>query len=289
MLGQPVNADTSHSTTTLVLLGTGTPNADTDRTGPAAAVVVSDVPYLVDCGPGVVRRAAAAHERGLSGLAAEALNRVFLTHLHSDHTLGLPDLILSPWVLERESPLHVYGPSGTRTMVEHILAAYDPDIRARIDGPEPANQTGWQAIAYEIGPGTVYHDERVTVHAFAVDHGPMPAFGFRFCTPDRTIVFSGDTTATETIVEQAAGCDVLVHEVYSSVGLQSRPPEWQRYHRAVHTSAQELGDLAARICPGLLVLTHQLLWGASEQDLLNEIRETYDGEIWFGRDLDVIQ
>ena len=274
--------------TTLVLLGTGTPNADPDRCGPAAAVVVDGVPYLVDCGPGVVRRAAAAYERGVPGLKVEGLDRVYLTHLHSDHTLGLPDLILSPWVLEREQPLHVYGPVGTQAMVEHILAAYEPDIRARTDGPEPANQTGWQAAAHEIEPGTIYRDGQVTVHAFAVDHGPMPAFGYRFNTPDRTIVFSGDTTPTETIVEQAEGCDVLVHEVYSTVGLQSRPPEWQCYHCAVHTSARELGELAARIQPGLLVLTHQLLWGVSEQDLLNEISGMYDGEIWFGRDLDVI-
>ncbi len=288
MLGQPVDKDASHSTTILVLLGTGTPNADPDRAGPAAAVVVDSVPYLVDCGPGIVRRAAAAHERGVSVLAVKALNRVFVTHLHSDHTLGLPDLILSPWVLERESPLHVYGPVGTRTMVEHILAAYEPDIRARIDGPEPANQTGWQAVVHEVEPGTIYRDERATVHAFAVDHGPMPAFGYRFDAPDRTIVFSGDTAPTEAIVEQAAGCDVLVHEVYSTVGLQSRPPEWQRYHRAVHTSARELGELAARIHPGLLVLTHQLLWGISDEDLLDEIREAYDGKVLLGRDPDTL-
>ena len=166
------------TTTTLVLLGTGTPNADPNRAGPASAIVVDEVPYLVDCGPGVVRQAAAANQRGVPGLAVEILDKVYLTHLHSDHTLGLPDLILSPWVLERESPLHVYGPTGTRSMVEHLLAAYEPDIRARIDGPEPANQTGWQAVVHETGPGAVYRDERVTVTAFAVDHGPMLALGY---------------------------------------------------------------------------------------------------------------
>ena len=119
--------------TQVILLGTGTPNADPARSGPATAVVVDGVPYIVDCGPGVVRRAAAA------GLKASSLGHVFITHLHTDHTLGLPDLIFTCWVLERGQPLQVYGPPGTKRMTDHILAAYDEDIRIRLDGFEPAN------------------------------------------------------------------------------------------------------------------------------------------------------
>src|SRR5918999_4420656 len=141
--------------TRVVVLGTGTPNADPDRSGPGVAVVRGGDAYLVDAGPGVVRRAAAAHRGGVAALAADRLRVVFLTHLHSDHTLGLPDLILSPWVLERTEPLEVYGPPGTREMVDHLLAAYRADVRNRIDGLEPANETGWKVNVHEVSPGVV--------------------------------------------------------------------------------------------------------------------------------------
>ena len=108
----------------IVLLGTGTPNADPARSGPSVAIVANGCPYLVDFGPGVVRRAAAACQAGIQGLAVERLNRAFLTHLHSDHTAGYPDLILTPWVLKRDEPLHAYGPAGLGEMTDHILAAY---------------------------------------------------------------------------------------------------------------------------------------------------------------------
>lgn len=271
----------------VVLLGTGTPNADPARSGPSVAVVVDGCPYLVDFGPGVVRRAAAACEAGVEGLAVERLNRAFLTHLHSDHTAGYPDLILTPWVLERDEPLHVYGPPGLRDMTDHLLAAYRQDIRERIEGLEPANERGYQAIAHEIEPGPVYRDERVRVEAFPARHGSWTAFGYRFQTPDRVIVISGDTAPAETIVEQSQGCDVLLHEVYCAGRFQSLPLAWQRYHAQVHTSTRELARLAAEAQPSLLVLYHQLFWGASEQELLDEIGELYDGPTASARDLDV--
>ena len=124
--------------TRLVLLGTGTPNADPERSGPATAVVVDDQVYLFDAGPGIVRRAAqAARDREIPALRASNLKRVFLTHLHSDHTTGLPDLLLAPWVLDRSDPLHVYGPPGTRAMMAAIHTAWSRDIDARLNGLEP--------------------------------------------------------------------------------------------------------------------------------------------------------
>ena len=271
----------------VVLLGTGTPNADPARSGPSVAIVVNGSPYLVDFGPGLVRRAAAACRAGVEGLAVERLNRAFLTHLHSDHTAGFPDLILTPWVLERDEPLHVYGPPGLTEMTGHILAAYRQDIRERIEGLEPANSRGCQAIAHEIEPGQVYQDDSVTVEAFPVKHGSWTAFGYRFQTPDRTIVVSGDTAPTGTIVEQSRGCDLLLHKVYPVGRFESLPPEWQRYHAHVHTSPRELARLAAEAQPGLLVLYHQLFWGVSDQKLLDEIAEHYSGPVVSGHDLDV--
>ena len=267
--------------TQVILLGTGSPNADPARSGPATAVVVDGVPYIVDCGPGVVRRAAAA------GLKASSLGHVFITHLHTDHTLGLPDLIFTCWVLERGQPLQVYGPPGTKRMTDHILAAYDEDIRIRLDGFEPANTEGYKVVVHEMKPGVVLKDERVTVTAFRVDHGSWKeAFGFRFETPDRTIVISGDTRPSENLIEQAKGVDLLIHEVYSHEKFQKRMPVWQRYHSLFHTSTLELGEIAKKTKPRLLVLTHQLLWGATDEDLLREISTVYDGPVVSGADLD---
>jgi ribonuclease BN (tRNA processing enzyme) len=267
--------------TKLILLGTGTPNAEPARAGPAAAVVVGETPYIVDFGPGVVRRAVAA------GLDATRLTRAFLTHMHSDHTAGYPDLILTPWTLEREEPLDVYGPPGLEVMTERLLAAYEADVNERLRGLEPANETGWRVEAHDVEPGVVYRDDNVEVEAFAVDHGSWDAYGYKFRTADRAVVISSDTAPTEIIVEKGRGCDILVHEVYSVAGFETLTPAWQKYHAAVHTSSRELAALAARAEPKLLVLYHQLLWGVSYDELVAEVKEGYDGEVVSGRDLDV--
>jgi ribonuclease Z len=274
--------------TLLVMLGTGTPNPVPERSGPAVAVIAGGQPYLVDCGPGVVRRAAAARLAGVTALDMPDLTRLFVTHLHSDHTAGYADLILTPWVLERDQPFEVYGPPGIRSMTDHILAAYSEDINIRLHGSQPQNATGIQVNAHEIDPGEIYQDENVRVTAFAVPHGAWShAFGFRFDTADRSIVITGDTTATDSVVEACNGCDVLVHEVYAKWGLDRRTPEWQAYYRASHTSGVELGEIAARAQPKLLVLYHQLLSGATEAQLLAEIRQSFDGPVVFADDLDV--
>jgi ribonuclease BN (tRNA processing enzyme) len=276
------------SPTQVVLLGTGTPNADPDRSGPSVAIVVNDTPYLVDFGPGVVRRASAAFRKGIKGLAIKNLDLAFVTHLHSDHTAGYPDLILTPWVLERKEPLKVYGPKGINAMTAQILRAYREDIAIRLSGGEPSNKTGFRVIAHEIQPGVVYKDENVTVKAFLVSHGSWTeAYGFRFETPDRVIVVSGDCRPSPSVIQNCNGCDVLIHEVYSQSGFATRPPEWQKYHSRYHTSSRELAQLATKARPGLLILYHQLFWGTTEDDLLKEVRTGYGGKVVSGRDLDV--
>jgi ribonuclease BN (tRNA processing enzyme) len=274
-----MNSD-SHQTR-IILLGTGTPNADPERSGPSVALVVNGAPYIIDFGPGVVRRAAAA------GIPVHLLTRAFLTHLHSDHTAGYPDLIFTPWTLERTEPLEVYGPPGIQEMTGHILAAYQQDIRERLYGLEPANTTGYHVHAHEIEPGTVYTDENLRVEAFPVNHGSLQAFAFKVYTPDKTIVISGDTAPVECMVEQCRNCDVLIHEVYSVKGMKTRPPVWQAYHKRVHTSSHQLAELASQARPGLVVLYHQLFWGVSEDELLQEVKMLYDGAVVSGRDLDV--
>ncbi len=276
------------SRTQIVLLGTGTPNADPERSGPSVAIVVDDTPYIVDFGPGVVRRASAAHRMGVRALAMPKLTKAFVTHLHSDHTAGYPDLIFTPWVLEREQPLEVYGPKGLKAMTNHILQAYQEDIRIRLDGLEPANKTGYKVKVHEIKPGEIYRDQNVKVTAFLVKHGSWPeAFGYRFDTPDRSIVISGDCAPSESVINHCNGCDVLIHEVYSQSGFATRTPVWQRYHSTFHTSSRELGEIATKAKPGLLILYHQLFWGTSEEKLVNEVREFFNGRVVSGSDLAV--
>jgi ribonuclease BN (tRNA processing enzyme) len=278
----------AESRTQIVFLGTGTPNADPDRSGPAVAIVVNDQPYLVDFGPGVVRRASLGLRNGITGLALSKLTRAFVTHLHSDHTAGYPDLILTPWVLDRKEPLEVYGPHGLKAMTHHMLAAYKEDIDMRLHGLEHANADGYKVIAHEIRPGVIYKDANVTVKAFLVRHGSWKeAFGYRFETPDRTIVVSGDTAPSESVVENCNRCDVLIHEVYSQAGFATRTPAWQEYHSHFHTSSKELAELATRAKPGLLILYHQLFWDMTEESLLAEIRRGYDGKVVSAHDLDV--
>lgn len=269
--------------TKVILLGTGNPNADPERSGPATAIVVNGAIYLVDCGPGIVRRAAAAK------LPMEELKRVFITHLHSDHTAGLSDLILTPWVLDRTAPLEAYGPPGLKSMSKHIVAAYQEDIQMRVKGLEGANPTGYKVNAHEIQPGVVYKDANVTVKAFRVLHGSWKyAYGYRFETKDRTILISGDTTFTREMIEQARGVDLLIHEVYCEAGLAAREPKWQKYHSSFHTASRDLAKIAAEAKPKLLVLYHALWWKSSEEQLLKEIREVYKGPVAVGRDLQVI-
>lgn len=274
--------------TQVVLLGTGTPNADPNRFGPAVAIVVNDIPYVVDSGAGVVRRAAAAAQIGVKGLAVVNLRRLFVTHLHSDHTVGLPDFILTPAVLERDAPLEIYGPSGTKRMTNHILKAFAEDINIRLKGLEPSKPRGYEVQVHDVKPGVIYKDANVTIKAFIVKHGSwVQAYGYRFETADKVIVISGDCAPSESIIEACNGCDVLVHEVYSTAGFARRPPEWQRYHSNFHTSSKELAEIATKAKPKLLVLYHQLFWGTTPEQLIEEMRKYYKGNVVSGNDLDI--
>jgi ribonuclease BN (tRNA processing enzyme) len=274
--------------TRVVLLGTGNPNADPERSGPAVAIIINNESYLIDCGPGIVRRAAAAKNKGFESLAPKNLKRVFITHLHSDHTVGLPDLIFTPWVLGRDMPLKIIGPKGTKSMADHILQAYNDDIRNRIDGPEPANTEGYKVNVTEYKEGLIYQDSNINVYAYKVEHGSwQEAYAFQFVTKDRVITVSGDCRPCEGIIAASMGCDILVHEVYSYIGFLTRTPEWQAYHEQSHTSTYELAELAQKVKPKLLVMYHVLSWGAKPEVMVNEVKQNYKGKVVCGSDLDV--
>jgi ribonuclease BN (tRNA processing enzyme) len=279
--------------TQVVFLGTGTPRPDPERSGPATAIVVNGSSYLVDFGAGVVRRAVAAFDRGIKALAVEKLDIAFLTHMHSDHTVGYPDLIFTSWVHGRKRPLRVYGPPGMAAMTRHVLAAWQPDIDIRTKGFEKRNPAGAAVEAHDIEPGVVYRDSNVTVTAFPVRHGDVPnAFGYRFQTSDRVIVISGDASPTPALVDACRKCDVLIHEVFSEEYVPSAVPHWNEYRARFHTTTTQLAEIARKTEPGLLVLYHRGVRRAggadiSDEQYIAEIRRTYSGKVVVARDLDV--
>lgn len=279
-------AHAAPSRTRIVMLGTGTPIPDPDRSGPGVAIIVDSVPYLFDAGTGIVRRASAALRNGVPGLKTAQLNRLFLTHLHSDHTLGLADVLFTPWIQGRREPLELFGPPGTARLLRGITDGNSEDIADRVASAGGPSAEGWNANVHEITEGIVYKDARITVRAFAVPHSAWRyALGYRIETPDRTIVISGDARQNPAVAEQCHGCDVLIHEVYSDAGFSTVPAARQPYHAQAHTSATQLGAVATAAKPGVLVLYHQLYFGASDEQLLREVRSRYTGKVVSAVDL----
>ncbi len=290
--------------TKLVLLGTGTPNACPFASGPAVSVVVGSRAYLVDFGPGIVRMAAKAYALGQDALRPDKLDIAFCTHLHSDHTAGLPDLLLTPWVLERKVPLSLYGPRGLENMASHIKQAYAEDISFRINGFEKANASGCEMAVHEIHEGRVYEDSNVLVNAIKVSHGELESYAYKFVTDSGAILISGDSAPISAIANHAKDVDILLHEAEYSAGLASRDPKWQKYHQSVHTMSTDLGALAAASQPKLLVTYHRIYHmniHDNEKDIAKEVKFRegkileeiaaggFKGKAVNGHDLDVFE
>ena len=271
--------------TIIITLGTGTPVPNPERSGPATAVVVGRRVFLFDAGPGVMRRVAAA------GLPIDGVTAAFITHLHSDHTLGLPDLVLTSWVMGRSTPMRVVGPPGLRRMTDHIIAAWSEDTLVRVKGLERGRPGGYRVDAREVTGGVAFDSGGVKITAVRVPHGEWKyAFAYRVDTPDRKILISGDTRYSDAVEKAANGVDVLVHEVYpeTRVAAENRPGGdlWPQYLREVHTSDVELGKLAAKAKPKLLLLSHVLFMGAAEQEVLDGIRRGgFAGRVVIAKDL----
>ena len=282
----------SFSETKLAILGSGTPNPDPNRNGSSYAVITNGTAYLVDFGPGVVRNASALSPTwggDLGAMEIQNLNYAFLTHIHSDHSAGLSDLILSPWVLGRDETLKLFGPKGLKDMAKYVTKAYSQDIDYRINGSQPANLEGYKTEVTEISEGKIYEDKNVKVEAFKINHGSLEnSFGFVFTTKDKKIVFSGDTAYSEKLIDKARNADILVHEVYSEEGFKKKTKDWQIYHKAHHTSSVDVGIIAKKSQPKKLVLSHILFWGSDEETILKDVKENFNGEVIIARDLMII-
>jgi len=272
--------------TKIILLGTGTPYPSPTESGPATAVVYGKRVFLFDAGDGVMRRINAA-KLPISGPEA-----TFITHLHSDHTLGYADLILTTWIMRRIKPLQVYGPHGLQRMTDLLLDAYSEDINVRIDGLEKELPEAYKVIVHEIEPGVIYDSAGVRVTAVPVSHGNWKeAYAYRIDTPDRSIMISGDTRPNEELINASKGVEILIHEVYpeSKAAPEKRPggEYWPQYLIEFHTSDIELGAIAEKIKPKLLILYHIVRMGATDKELIDGIRKGgYSGEVIIGKDLD---
>ena len=282
-VGAASQAPTGADSTVVVMLGTGTPRPLPEVMGPATAVTVGGRTFLFDAGEGVERRLAAAH------LPVDGVTALFITHLHTDHVLGLADLIFTSWILGRSRPFPAYGPPGLARMTEHLYAAFAEDIEVRTDGLEHESPEGYRIEVHEVDPGVVYDSAGVKVTAFPVAHGAWKeAYGYRVDTPDRTIVVSGDTRPSDTLIQMATGVDILIHEIQPSDSNQHpgarSATEWASYVRQYHTTAFQLGVLAARARPRLLIVYHDGR-RASREALLADIRRSFSGRVVFADDL----
>ena len=252
-----------------------------DRFGPSILVEAGKEKLLFDCGRGATQR---IEQLRIPFARVDAL---FLTHLHSDHIVGIPDLWLTGWIRERTVPLRVWGPAGTKEMMSHLEDAYQFDIHIRRDVDEKLPAQGVVVVAKNIEQGVVYESGGVKVTAFEVDHGLVkPAFGYRVDFAGHSVVLSGDTRFSENLIHFAQGADVVVHEVIDAEAFRRKNlahPE--RVQRVVehHTTAEQAGTVFARVKPKLAVFSHIVPPDAS--DLVALTRKTYAGPLEVGEDL----
>lgn len=270
----------------LTLLGTGAPTPAMERFGPSALVEAGGENLLFDAGRGVLQRLFQLKP------PVRQVRTVFLTHLHSDHTVGLPDLWLTGWLSGHpETPFRIWGPRGTRDMMENLDRAFGYDIRIRLyDDRLPPE--GIVFLAEDITEGLVYENNGVKVTAFDVDHSPIhPSFGYRIDYAGRSVVLSGDTRFSEHLVSYARRTDVLVHEVIAPELMRTRLPSYPEATERViahHTTPEQAGEIFTRVQPGLAVFTHIIPVYASAKDIIPPARKTYSGPLEAGEDLMVI-
>ena len=282
----------------LTLLGTGTPIPDPKRLGPSQVVEIGHERLLIDAGTGVVQRLVEAGCWRLGQPPGTALHRIVLTHLHSDHLMGPPDLLWTGWIMRWwERPPPIAGPPGTAAMVAKLLEAFSYDVRIRTSG-EGLHRESLEPEVEEIDEGWTASGTDYRVLGFRVDHEPVDeAFGFRVDGGGGSVVVSGDTRVSENLVKHAQGCDLLVHEVYWRRGAVAQraattDPAALRRRDVIdsyHTHSEEVGGVATRAEAKHLVLSHILFRGATPEALAEDIRPAFAGKVTVGADLQVFE
>ena len=275
---------------TVTLLGTGGPPPVMDRFGPSTLVEAGDERLIFDVGRGVTQRFFQL------GMPLREVTGVFITHFHSDHTVGIPDLWLTGWLSPgfggRTTPFRIWGPYGTVAMMAGLEQAYEADIRIRIADQNYLPE-GVAIVAEDITEGVVFNRNGVRVTAFDVDHGDVikPAMGYRVDYLGRSVVISGDTRFSENLIRFAEGADVIIHEVAAASAELLAKSEIERLIIAHHTTAEDAGMVFDRVNPRLAVYSHITLRGDSEirapslDDVVDSTRKNYDGALEMGEDL----
>ena len=270
----------------VTLLGTGNPRPVMSRFGPSTLVEAGDQKLLFDCGRGTTQRLYQV------GIPFNDANALFLTHLHSDHTVGIPDLWLTEWIMGRTVPLRIWGPAGTRKLVAHLQQAWAFDVHTRRDVDEKLPAAGAVIEAKDIKQGVIYEKNGVEVTAFVVDHGPVkPAFGYRVDYHGRSVTLSGDTRFSENLIRFATGTDVLIHEVLDPEAYAKLRNSMNDNERAKviahHTLPDQAGMIFSRVKPKLAVYSH--IVPPDAPTLVQQTRKTYAGPLEVGEDLMVIE
>ena len=267
----------------LTLLGTGCPQCDTKRFGPANLVRHADLSVLVDCGSGVTQRLLAA------GSSGRELDAVFLTHLHSDHIVDLFQLVISSWHQGRDRPQRIFGPPGTKSAIEGLMDLWRPELEQRIAHEKRSSAKALDVDVTEFGEGVIFEEGDTSVRAVEVNHKPVRfAYGFVFKAQDQTLVFSGDTTYWPALIDAARGADVLVHECFIHHEMKAgdgRTEEGIRNVASYHTLSSEVGKVASEARAKCLVLNHFVPVEFDKRALLAEVRNDYAGPIVIGEDL----
>ena len=266
----------------VTLLGTGNPRPVIERFGPSILVEAGNQKFIFDCGRGCTQRLYQAK------VPFSDVTSLFLTHLHSDHIIGVPDLWLTGWIMGRSTPLRVWGPTGTQQMTRHLEEAYAFDIHIRRDVDEQLPAQGVVVDAKDIDQGVVYDRDGVKITAFLVDHGLIkPALGYRIDYAGHSVVLSGDTRYSENLIKFAQGTDVLIHEVlaanaYRTLHTALTPRQMQKVMEH-HTKTEEAGMVFAKVRPKLAVYSHIVPPDAT--DLIADTRKIYSGAVEVGEDL----
>jgi ribonuclease Z len=258
----------------VVLLGSGVgPLVNLKQFGASTLIEAGGERLLFDCGRGATLRLAQV------GVPIGSISRLFLTHLHSDHVVQIPDLLLTGWVGGgRAIPLEVWGPDGTRDMMDHLQQAFAFDIHMRRDVDEKAPGDGIKVVSHDIKQGIIFDEQGVKVTAFLVDHGPVtPAFGYRVDYRGHSVVLSGDTRVSENLIRFAQGVDVLVHEVVDADAVRARQVNREVAEAIIahHTTPDKAGELFARIKPRLAVYSH----APNTASVLAQTRKAYAGQL----------
>ncbi len=267
---------------TVTLLGTaGGPTGFVGRAGPSVLVEAAGERLLFDAGRGAMGR--------LRQLNIRHVSKLFLTHLHSDHVVGLTDVWLTGWVRGRPSAFEVWGPEGTTSMTDHLEQAFAFDIYARRDIDSRLPGDGVVLETTDIQEGVVFDRNGVKVTAFDVDHRPIaPALGFRIDYRGRSVAISGDTRPSDNLVKFSTGVDLLVHEVYGANPNDAPDPAAAKIIQAHHTTLDEAAEIFSRTRPSLAVYYHitpRFLSSEEIAALPARTNAAYEGRVESGEEL----